>query len=199
MGLGVRGFMRIGAAIAGCALVAACTPDQPPTVTPTPTPTATPSPTPSATPTETDIERRMRLDFEAAEKTYRANVLEQDRQAKLGIAVSTPVLRQTSTGEYLKFSLSGLRDIEKSGWRAVGKVKIVGIARGGWKAKRLKLIACEDGSGIKLIDKSNRDVTPKVSRMFIQNYTVVKIGSLWKLAELQSKRVRSFEGVSCGI
>ena len=140
----------------------------------------------------------MRLDFEAAEKAHRTNVLEQDRQAQLGIAVSTPVLRQTSTAEYLEFSLSGLRDIEKSGWRAVGKVKIVGIDRGGWRAKRLKLIACEDGSGIRLIDKSNKDVTPNISRKFIQNYTVIKIGNLWKLSELQSKRVGSFEGASCG-
>ena len=68
MALGVRGFMRIGATIAGCALVAACTPEEPPAVTPTPTPTVTTSPMPSATPTETDIERRMRLDWEAAEK-----------------------------------------------------------------------------------------------------------------------------------
>jgi hypothetical protein len=139
----------------------------------------------------------MRLDFEAAEKAYRANVSEQDRQAQLGIAVATPVLRQTSTAEYLKFSLLGLRDMEKSGLHAVGKVKIVGIARGGWKDERLTLIACEDGSGIKLIDQSGKDVTPKATRTFLQRYTVVRVGKLWKLSDLESKRVESFEGAAC--
>jgi hypothetical protein len=196
LGLGVRGSARIGATIAGCALVAACTPEQPP-ATPTPSSTAAASPTASASPTETDIERRMRLDFEAAERAYRANVLEQDRQAQLGIAVLTPVLRQTSTAEYLNFSLSGLRDIKKSGWHAVGKVRIVGVARGGWKEERLTLIGCEDGSGIKLLDKNGSDVTPKVSRRFVQRYTVTRVGSLWKLSDLESKRVQSFQGAEC--
>ena len=68
MALGVPGFVRIGAVIAGCALVAACTPEPAPTTTPTAVPPATASPTPSATPTETEIERQQRLDFEAAEK-----------------------------------------------------------------------------------------------------------------------------------
>ena len=83
MGLRVRGFVRIGAAIAACALVAACTPDEPPVVN-TPTPTVTPSATPSATPTESEIERQMRLDWEAAEEAYRAAVAEGDRLARQG-------------------------------------------------------------------------------------------------------------------
>ena len=196
MGLGVRGFMRIGAAIAGCALVAACTPDQPPTVTPTPT--ATPSATPSATPTETDIERRMRLDFEAAEKAYRASTAEQDRLSNLGVARSTEVLKRTSTGAYLEFALLGLRQIEKSGWRTIGSSKIVGVARGGWQERRLHLTACEDGTSIKVVDKTGRDVTPKnVVRTFVQDLTVVKVENLWKVSDIESKGVKSFDGASC--
>ncbi len=76
MALGVPGFVRIGAAVAGCALVAACTPQPGPTVTPTPAPPVTASATPSASPTETEIERQQRLDFEAAEKAYRASIAE---------------------------------------------------------------------------------------------------------------------------
>ena len=82
MALGVPGFVRIGAAIAGCALVAACTPEPGPTTTPTPAPPVSASATPSATPTETEIERQQRLDFEAAEKAYRASIAEQDRLAQ---------------------------------------------------------------------------------------------------------------------
>ena len=198
MGLGVRGFMRIGAAIAGCALVAACTPNQPPAVTPTPTPAATPSPTPSATPTETDIERRMRLDFEAAERAYRTSRSEQDRLARLGSAAATPTLRRTSTGEYLEFALSSLQRIKNSGWRTVGGVKIVGIARGGWQSNRLHLTSCEDGSSIRFIDESNKDVTPdNPVRTFIQEFTIIKVDGDWKVSELRSKRVESFDGAPC--
>ena len=67
MALGVPGFVRIGATIAGCALVAACTPDPRRRPRRRQRRPATPSPTPSATPTETEIERQQRLDFEAAE------------------------------------------------------------------------------------------------------------------------------------
>ena len=67
-----RGLVTVGAAVACCALTAACTSE--------PAPGATSSPTPvSTTPTESQIERQMRLDYEAAEKAYRANMAEQDR------------------------------------------------------------------------------------------------------------------------
>ena len=56
--------MSVGAVVACCALAAACTPE--------PVPASTPSSTPAATtPTESQIERQMRLDYEAAEKAYR--------------------------------------------------------------------------------------------------------------------------------
>ena len=96
MALGVPGFVRIGAVIAGCALVAACTPEPGPTTTPTHVPSSA-SPTPSATPTETEIERQQRLDFEAAEKAYRASIAEQDRLAASASSQSTPELERTST------------------------------------------------------------------------------------------------------
>src|SRR5918993_2045282 len=152
MALGVPGFVRIGALIAGCALVAACTPEPGPTTTPTQVPSSA-SPTPSATPTETEIERQQRLDFEAAEEAYRASVAEQDRLASLGLARSTPELERTSTGRYLKFALQGLEEFEDAGWRTVGNSDVVGISRAGWQERRLELIACEDGSNIKIVDK----------------------------------------------
>src|SRR3712207_1938418 len=104
--------MRIGATIAGCALVAACTPEQPPAVTPTPTPaqTATPSPTPSVTPTETDIERRMRLDWEAAERAYREATSESDRLARIGgVRNASPKLKQVAAGDFLNLAVENLR------------------------------------------------------------------------------------------
>jgi hypothetical protein len=199
LALGVRGFMRIGATIAGCALVAACTPEQPPAVTPTPTPAVTASPTPSATPTETDIERRMRLDFEAAEEAYRASVAEQDRLSRLGVARATAKLKRTSAGSYLEFALTGLREIEESGWRTTGDVRIVGIARGGWREGRVHLFACEDGSKVRIIDRAGRDVTPKKAiATYTQHLTVEKFGDYWKVSNLRSKPVKTFKDQPCG-
>lgn len=202
MAHGVPGFVRIGAALAGCALVAACTPDPGPTPTPSPSASAaTPSasPTPSATPTETEIERRQRLDFEAAEKAYRVNVAEQDRQAQLGIARESPLLRQTSQGKYLEFTLKSLRTIRERGWRAVGGADIAGVSLGGWRKDELKLVSCEDGSDIRFIDVEGNNITPKnLRRRFVQTYTVVAVKGLWKLTDLNSRRVASFQGVTCG-
>ena len=59
--------MSVGAVVTCCALATACSPDQAPANTPTPTLVAT-------TPAESQIERQMRLDYEAAEEAYRANM-----------------------------------------------------------------------------------------------------------------------------
>jgi hypothetical protein len=201
LGLGVRGAVRIGATIAGCALVAACTSEQPPTVTPTPTasPTASPSPTASASPTETDIERQMRLDFQAAERAYRASFVEQDRLSRLGVARETAELKRTSAGSYRRVALLGLRDLEKAGWRTVNNGKIVGVTHGGWRENQVQLISCEDGSAVKLVDKAGHDVTPKnATRRFVQNLTVKKYRNDWKVTDAQSKGVKDFEGAACG-
>ncbi len=65
MALRRRGFVSVGAVVTCCALAAACTAEPASTSTPAPTPAAT-------TPTESQIERQMRLDYEAAETAYRA-------------------------------------------------------------------------------------------------------------------------------
>ncbi len=77
MALRGRGFMSVGAAVACCALAAACTSE--------PAPSSTPSPSPAATtPTESQIERQIRLDYEAAEEAYRGNMAEQDQLYQAG-------------------------------------------------------------------------------------------------------------------
>jgi hypothetical protein len=140
----------------------------------------------------------MRLDFEAAEKAYRASVAEQDRLSQLGVSRPTTELKRTSTGEYLNFALAGLREIEKSGWRTIGEVRIVGVARGGWQERRVHLVACEDGSAIKVVDKKGQDVTPnKAIATYVQDLTVEKFDSNWKVSGIHSKAVKTFEGAAC--
>jgi hypothetical protein len=181
--------VSVGAAVACCALAAACTPEPASPMTPSPTPAAT-------TPTESQIERQIRRDYEAAEKAYRAGVVEHDRQAKLGIA--TPAeLKQTATGTYLAFSLRSLRRSRDAGWRANGETKIVGVVGSGWQKRTVRLIACEDSSGVEFADKRGKDVTPRARRNYVQDLTASKIGTDWKVADISSTVVTSFEGQPC--
>ena len=199
MGLGVRGFMRIGAAIAGCALVAACTPDQPPAVTPTPTPSVTPSPTRSATPTETDIERRMRLDWEAAEKAYRSAISEGDRLARQGgTSKATPALKTVATGDFLDLQLLNLRLLKSRGWRFEGGVTILAVRRGGgWHSTELNLLSCEDNSSWKVIDRRGRDVTPQNQPDYVQSLTVKRVDNVWKVSGVSSEKVKNVTEKDC--
>jgi hypothetical protein len=186
-----RGFVSVGAAVACCALAAACTPEPAPTTTPSPTPAAT-------TPSESQIERQIRLDYEAAEAAYRDNMAEQDRQSQLGTAVKTKELTSTASGRYLRFVLEVLSDIRDSGWRAEGVTNIRGVASSGWRKDQVQLTACEDSSAVKFIDKKGRDVTPKnVVRTYVQNLTVNRVGGRWKVSDVESKPVRNYEGAPC--
>jgi hypothetical protein len=183
-----RGFVSVGAVVACCALAGACAPEQP---------ASTPSPTPaSTTPIESQIERQMRLDYEAAEEAYRAAVAEHDRQAQLGIA-SAAELKQTATGIYLDFSLRSLRRSRDAGWRANGETKIIDVVGSGWQERTVRLIACEDSSGVRFTNKRGKDVTPRIRRSYVQDLTARKVGTDWKVADISSKVVNSFKEQPC--
>jgi hypothetical protein len=187
--------MTLGAMATGCALLAACTPAPPPAASPTPSIT---SASPSATPTESTIERQMRLDYEAAEKAYRTNMGEQDRQSQLGIAEATPVLKSTASGIYLSATLDGLRFIRNSGWRAVGVTHILGVSRLGWKSDDVRILSCEDSSRIRFVDKFGKEVKPRgTTRRYLQDITVRRVKGMWKLTDLDSKQVKAFGGAAC--
>ena len=184
--------MSVGVVVACYALAVACAPEQP---------ASTPSPTPaSTTPTESQIERQMRLDYEAAEKAYRASTAEQDRLYQAGGATkASGTLRATATGSYLRITLKSLRDVHKSGWHAEGNTKIIGVARtGGWRAARVGLTSCEDNNTIRFLDRTGADVTPNKERRYVQELTVIKVTERWKVSSANSTRVHSFEDQPCG-
>jgi hypothetical protein len=184
-----REFVSVGAAVACCALAAACSAEPAPATTPSPTPAAT-------TPSESQIERQMRLDYDTAEKAYRGSLAEHDRQAQLGIA-SAAALKKTATGAYLDFSLRSLRRSRNAGWQADGTTKIVNVVGSGWRERKVRLIACEDSSGVRFTDKRGKDVTPRVERTYVQDLTASKSGDDWKIADISSTVVTSFEGQPC--
>jgi hypothetical protein len=184
--------VSVGAAVACCALAAACTPEPAPTSTSSLTPTAT-------TPTESQIERQMRLDYEAAEKAYRANRAEQARLYLTGgTAKATPAMRATATDSYLRITLEALKRIKNAGWHATGTTEIVGVvAGGGWKEDEVGLTSCEDSSVVRFFDRSGKDVTPSTNRRYVQALKVVKRNGRWKVAEAVTTKVTSFEGQPC--
>ena len=193
----VRGFVRTGAAIAACTLIAACTPE-PPTVVNTPTPTAT-TPTASPTPTESDIERQMWLDYEAAEAAYRASIAEGDRLARRGGArKATPALKAVATGDYLKLQIEGLRSLKDRGERLEGGITVAGVKPdGGHHPSRLRIVACEDNSTWQIISKDGKDVTPKNQPDYIQSLIVRRVAGSWKVADGSSQQVQTLPANAC--
>ena len=107
--------MSVGAVVACCALAAACTQEPAQTSSPSPTPLAT-------TPRESQIERQMRLDYEAAEEAYRANIAEQDRQAQQ-VALSQQRLQSKPRrrATICVCRLRSLAIIRDAGWQAHGE------------------------------------------------------------------------------
>ena len=187
-----RGLVTVGAAVACCALTAACTSE--------PAPGATSSPTPvSTTSTESQIERQMRLDYEAAEKAYRANRAEQARLYQSGGASrATVAMRATATDSYLRITLEALRRIKKASWHATGTTEIVGVvADGGWRENEVGLTSCEDSSVVRFLDRSGRDVTPSTDRRYVQALIVVKRSGRWKVSKAITTKVSNFQGQPC--
>jgi hypothetical protein len=186
-----RGFVSVGAVVTCCALAAGCTAEPASTSTAAPTPAAT-------TVTESQIERQMRLDYEAAEKAYRDNIAVQDRLARVGgVQRSTRALKLTAEGDYLSAALASLAFIERKGWHGTGTTAILGVVHVGWQEKQVRLISCEDGSRLRLVDKSGQDVTPKGNARFVQSLTVAQREGRWRVSTFESKSVKVFEGEPC--
>ena len=190
MALRRRGFVSVGAAVACCALAAGCTSDPVPASAPSPTPVAT-------TPAESQIERQMRLDYEAAEKAYQSALAERERQGALGVAKSTPVLKASATGAYLDLVLKALRYAHDRHWRSSGSTRVLGVVRNGWQERSVRLIACEDSTDVRLRDKDGNDVTSQKVRTYVQDLTVKHVGGGWKIADVATTVVKSFEGQPC--
>jgi hypothetical protein len=184
--------MSVGAAVACCALAAACTSE--------PASSSTPSLSPAATPTESQIERQIRLDYEAAEEAYRVNMAEQDQLYQAGgSGKTTPELKATATGSYLRITLDSLREVRRLGWHAIGATKIVGVVRDqGWTRGRVGLTSCENNETVRFVDESGRDVTPKGRALYVQALTVVKESGRWKVSTALTTKVKTFEGQPCG-
>ena len=188
---------RFGVASCGLALAAAlvaggCTPDEPKQSTsPSPAMTASASPTP----TENAQERQQRLDREAAENAYRTSDKELARLAMAGGASKpTKILRATTAGDYLAVQMSDLKDLKKRGWRADRPIRSSVVADGGWSATEIGLTACEDASQVRLLKKNGKaDKNDRPARG-VQTLTATKVAGGWKITDVDTKFVKSFDG-----
>ena len=105
--------------LAGCAADPA--PPSPPSPIPTPTETA---------PTETALERQTRLDYEAAERSYRAFRREYRRVlADGGARKPTKVMTETAGGPYLAEYVQVIRAYKKLNYTQKGGEKIEEAAK----------------------------------------------------------------------
>jgi hypothetical protein len=171
---GTRAFTYLGALVA-CALLPACSPSA--GVSPSPTPGVSTS----ATPPETEQQRKERLDFEAAEKAYRAFAAEYDRlyEIKDGSSKPTKKLTDNAAGPYLKVMMGFLQDSRARGHHTSGKVRIAYVERGAYSTEELILKTCEDGSDVKVLNRNGKQVaTGSTSKLTLY---VRPIGGRWKL------------------
>ena len=183
-----------GAVVVLGLLVGGCTPDPGPGSSPSPTPTIT-SPTPTPTPTENAQERQQRLDFEAAEKAYLAAAQETDRLAIRGGALkATQALTQNTMDTYLDFQMEGLRTLKDEGWRTDRAGIVAVTALGGWSDRELAFTACEDSSRVRLLNKDGEEVQKERPRRFVQELTATRAGGRWKISDVESTVVKTFDG-----
>lgn len=141
---------RILATLILAGLVAAgCTPAA---LTPSP-------PSVSQTPTETAVERQQRVDYEAAEKSYRAFRAEYNRVLRAGGAkVPTAVMKANASNGYLKEVQDVAEAYQGLGDHQEGQEAIVFVKRTGHSKSSLVLLTCEDTRKVAVIDKKGRKV-----------------------------------------
>ena len=184
--------LACGLTMLAALLAGGCTKESEPTPSPSPSLTAT---SPAPTPTENAQERQQRLDREAAETAYRTADKELARLAMAGGASKpTKVLLATTGGDYLEVQMSDLKYFKEHGWRADRAVRSAVVANGGWSPTKIGLTACEDGSQVRLLNKRGKEVEKSRPRRTVQTLTATKTSGVWKITDLDTKFVKTFEG-----
>lgn len=180
-----RRLAGVGATVLCLTLWTGCTPFEPgPSSTPTapisPTVPIT-TPTPSSTPTESDVERDMRLDFEAAEKSYRTFFNEYHRLLRSGGAKeATKKYKSVTDGPTAKKGEGIIRGFQQRGWRQVGKAKILAAKPGVYKIESVTIISCEDARKVVNVDKKGKRVTEKGGLRRLET-SVRHVDEAWKV------------------
>lgn len=166
----------------------------------TPTPVPPTTVTTAATPSETDLQREMRLDGEAAVRTYRSAIAVTDRLYSGGGVTTAPSeLTAVATGRYLDVTMSGLKLLKRNGWHTSKPATVLGAYAQGWSQGKMTVKACEDVTKVRVLDAAGRDRTPKGDRRYVQSYTVIRAKGVWRVSDLESQQVKSFDTYGCNL
>ncbi len=167
-------------AVLPLALLAACTPEAPPTPTPTPT---------SASPTETEQERSQREAYRAAEATlrsFRSRVADYLNDG--GAKATPPDLEMLAGGPILKSASMTLRQAYEIGGRTVGRARIVSVVPLGYSPAELSLRTCEDGHDVRVMQGKKELGRGEIAEV---EYSIRKSGNGWKVWDSENEVVKS--------
>ncbi|WP_375425099.1 hypothetical protein [uncultured Friedmanniella sp.] len=165
-----------------CALaLTGCTPDGPAEPTPSPTPA-------SQTPTETAQEKQERLDYAAAEKSYRIFRAEFNRVMRRGGA-STPtsLMNRTAGGSYLKEFADIIEAYRGLKLHTVGSEAIVFVRPDGYSPSDIELEVCEDSRSIQEVDSSGKRT--RAGEIRTASLQVKRTTTGWKVWSGQGRKV----------
>lgn len=166
----------VGVAVTGC--------------TPAAAPLPSPSPPVSQTPTESSEQRQQRLDYEAAEKSYRAFRAEYNRVLRAGGAKEpTPVMKANAGNGYLTEVQKVAEAYKGLGYHQVGTEEIVSIKRGGHSPMSLVIDACEDTRNVHTEDRKGKNLGSGEIRLV--KIKVRTTGGIWRLWSGNGKKADS--------
>ena len=170
-------------ALLGVLAAAACTPDP---VTPTPPP----SPPVSQSPTGTAQERQERLDYAAAEKSYRTFRAEYNRVLRAGGAKEpTRVMKATAGGDYLAEFMKVAEAYKGLGSYRTGEERVVYVRPTGHQPSSVALTVCEDGTALRIYDQASKLVGRGEIRTAV--ISVRRTKGAWKVWSGQGKKATS--------
>jgi hypothetical protein len=184
--LTTRACSFLGAISASCALLAACMPTDGAPVPPPPDSKSAVS----ATPPETAQEREERLAYEAAEKAYRTFAAEYARlqQQVEGPNRPTRLMTENAAGPYLKSMSDFLRYKAKHGRHVDKAVRIAYVHHGGYSKEELILLTCQDGSKVRVFNKSGKQVgRGSVSKLTLHARPVSGRWKIWSATQEVAK------------
>lgn len=121
------------------------------------TPPQTPTPPVSQSPTESAQEMQQRLDYEAAEKSYRTFRAEYNRALRAGGAKTpTKIMKATAAGPYLTELAQAVEAYKGLGSYDTGSENILFVRYIGHSPSAVNLEVCEDSRAIKTLNKSGK-------------------------------------------
>lgn len=86
-----------------------------------------------------------------------------------------------------------MRSAYRDHWRTDNPTRVVAVTPVSYTLGKVLMVACENNKAVHIVYKDGRKITPKGSRLYIQNLTVLKLSDQWKVSAVESREVNSFD------